>query len=165
MENQGLHRVWAGLSLVLFLAMAAAHLLALSGLFIVPTVATVPLFFLLIVGQLIVILAFPLGGRVRDRWAQSAWMMKNHWSAFREGIRVVPRGWLVLALFVWFLYLPAMFFGHLVVYAGEGLDDRVSTVLISLFFGTFALIHFLMLRYVIPRKEEIRARVEERARE
>ena len=160
LTDQWFRRVWELPSLVLFLVMAAAHLAAVTGLFVVPPIVIVPLFLPLFVGQIVVIEAFRWGRTIGEQFLSAWWWARNQWRAVRLGMKLVPRPWLALMLVLWFLYLPGMFFGWLAVTRGRELSDRWSTVMTSLFYGVFFLLHYLMLRYIIPRKDEIGAKLE-----
>lgn len=148
------YRFWARLSLALFLGMAAVHVLALLGFYAPPPAALVPVFLFVFAGQAIVILTF------QDRTPEKAWKSTGKgWRAIEEGLKVIPVGWRVLAGFLWFLYLPGTFFGSLVASRGAELNEGVFTAEFALFLAVFSLVHYLVLGFVYPKKEEIAARV------
>ena len=155
------YKPFATFSLLLFCAIGALHLSAVSRLYVVPVFIVFPAFVLIMPGQVLLILGLN-GGRLVPRRGRRL-TLGQKWRLILEGIRTIPPAWRIFGLVVWYVCMPVMFFWNLA--ASAGLPDELAQAnLVAAFtviLAGFPLVHFLGFRFVLPQREAILTKVAE----
>lgn len=169
--------------MALFAALALVHVAAMAHWLALP----IPLVFFalpIVIGlQFVAVRALQPGG---DDKAPPA-SISRRWRLFLEGLRCLPRGWQLFALPFWYVYVPLTFFTRLIGSEGDVVRDGTRLLLkykgrllrevsaeeafrlqanqlaaFSAILCALTLVQFLLLRFIVPRREQILAAVDGR---
>lgn len=170
-----LYEPFAWISLALLGVLGVAHLAAIAGVIALPVgiaFAVVPFIF---TAQIVMIVGLN-GGSFRGR---SAGFVRQ-WQLAFAALRYVPRGWRIFGIPFWYAYVPGTFFwrmsrssgtieevgGQLFLIqqrrmirsltASQAFSIRADHFIsVTAILMAFAFAHFMVLRFIIPNRQNI----------
>jgi hypothetical protein len=154
-------------SLALFLVLGVIHLLARVDWFLLPRILGWGAIPLVIPGQLVVIAGL-LSGKLPSG-GDKRLSRDERWKVFWQGLRTVPWLWRIAAVVFFYGYVPwtaiSLVIGNANLPRGNRAavgwfpESNMEIVFVTLGGMAFALAHHLILRYALPRREEILSKV------
>jgi hypothetical protein len=144
-----LYKPLAIFSLLLFIAMATIHVMALAHWVVIPVAIVLPLGSLVFVSHVVLV-----GGCVGDR-ACARVVERSQQLRMWDLTKAIPWQWKLPVAILLYIYAPWVVIRKAIETRAHGTGDDAAVLFLSLVFMLFALFHFLCLWFALPRKEEI----------